>query len=114
MMKKNTLTRVLGVAALCCASSSASLAQSLDKTPAPRDLYREGKALFVQKAYAASLSPLQAYLRQAADEPRPAHASGRPHHAEYMLACAPNAPRWSTAPRNILRATTVQAPHRYS
>ena len=88
MMKKNTLTRILGVAALCCASSSASLAQSLDKTPAPRDLYREGKALFVQKAYAASLSPLQAYLRQAADEPRSADALGRRDEAEYMLACA--------------------------
>ena len=87
-MKKKTLTRILGLAALCCASPSASSAQSLDKTPAPRDFYREGEALFVQKAYAASLSPLQAYLRQAADEPKSVDALTRQAEAEYMLACA--------------------------
>ena len=87
-MKKKTLTRILGLAALCCASPSAISAQSLDKTPAPRDFYREGEALFAQKAYAASLSPLQAYLRQAADEPKSADALTRQAEAEYMLACA--------------------------
>ena len=87
-MKKKTLTRILGLAALCCASPSASSAQSLDKTPAPRDFYREAKALFTQRAYAAALSPLQAYLRQAGDEPRSAAGLSRRAEAEYMLACA--------------------------
>lgn len=112
-MKKKTLTRILGVAALCCASSSASLAQSLDKTPVPRDLFREGKALFVQKAYAASLSPLQAYLRQAADEPRSADALDRRDEAEYMLACAAyelGDPRAAQLLRDFL-ATHPATPH---
>ena len=87
-MKKKSLTRILGLAALCCASPWAVSAQSLDKTPAPRDLYREGKALFTQRAYAAALSPLQAYLRQAGDEPRSAAGLSRRAEAEYMLACA--------------------------
>ncbi len=87
-MKKKTLTRLSGLAALCVAFPLATAAQSLDKTPAPRDLYREGKALFLQQAYAAAQSPLQAYLRQAADEPKSADALTRQAEAEYMLACA--------------------------
>ena len=87
-MKKKTLTRLSGLAALCVAFPLATAAQSLDKTPAPRDLYREGKALFLQQAYAAAQSPLQAYLRQADDEPRSAADLTRRSEAEYMLACA--------------------------
>lgn len=86
-MKKNNLTRHLLGLALCC-TASASLAQSVAKTPAPRDLYQTGRELFVQKAYAAAQSPLQDYLRQAADEPRSAAEEARRAEAEYMLACA--------------------------
>ena len=81
-MKKKTLTRLSGLAALCVAFPLATAAQSLDKTPAPRDLYREGKALFLQQAYAAAQSPLQAYLRQADDEPRSAADLTRRSEAE--------------------------------
>ena len=112
-MKKKTLTRILGLAALCCVSASPSRAQSLDKTPAPRDFYREGKALFAQKAYAASLSPLQTYLRQAADEPRSADALARQAEAEYMLACAAyelGDPRAADLLRDFL-ATHPDTPH---
>lgn len=87
-MKRKSLTRMLGLAALCCASPVASPAQSLDKTPAPRDFYREGRTLFTHKDYAAALSPLQAYLRQAGDEPESAATLTRRAEAEYMLACA--------------------------
>ena len=112
-MKKKTLTRILGLAALCCVSASPSRAQSLDKTPVPRDFYREGKALFVQKAYAASLTPLQAYLRQAADEPKSADALVRQAEAEYMLACAAyelGDPRAAELLRDYL-ATHPATPH---
>ena len=112
-MKKKTLTRILGLAALCCASPSAISAQSLDKTPAPRDFYQEGKALFAQKAYAASLSPLQAYLRQTADEPKSADALTRQAEAEYMLACAAyelGDPRAADILRDFL-ATHPDTPH---
>ena len=81
-----TLTTLLGFA-FCC-TSSACLAQSLGKASTPRELYREGKTLFLQKAYAAAVSPLQAYLRQWKETGQSPAAEGERAEAEYMLACA--------------------------
>jgi outer membrane protein assembly factor BamD (BamD/ComL family) len=49
--------------ALCCAPLLAS-AQTSEKSTSPKRLYQEGQTLFQQKAYAAAISPLQAYVRQ--------------------------------------------------
>ena len=49
--------------ALCCAPLLAS-AQTSEKSTSPKRLYKEGQTLFQQKAYAAAISPLQAYVHQ--------------------------------------------------
>ena len=79
---KHSLTRLLGLA-LCC-YSSAGLAQSPDGKATPQELYSEGQALFQQKAFAAAIPPLKAYLQSGADGGN----GSASQEAAYMLACA--------------------------
>ena len=57
---KHKISRIL-CTALCCAPLLAS-AQTSEKSTSPKRLYQEGQTLFQQKAYAAAISPLQAYV----------------------------------------------------
>ncbi len=85
-MKKQSFSRILGLA-LCCMPLSA-WAQKTDKVPVPQQLYNEGYELFRQKAYAAALSPLEAYLKQTGSGRLPATEATQRAEAEYMLVCA--------------------------
>lgn len=84
---KHTAFRTLLCTALCCTALLAS-AQTGEKDTSPQRLYQEGRTLFRQKAYAAAVAPLQAYVRrlQAAGLPLP--RTGERQEAEYMLVCA--------------------------
>lgn len=44
--------------------------------------------MFQQKAYAAAISPLQAYVRQMNADGKPLPDTGERQEAEYMLVCA--------------------------
>lgn len=59
---KNKLSRIL-CTALCCAPLLAT-AQTSENITSPQRLYQEGQSLFQQKAYAAAIPPLQAFVRQ--------------------------------------------------
>lgn len=83
---KHRIFRLL-CAALCCAPLLAT-AQTSEKISSPQRLYREGQSLFRQKAYAAALPPLQAFVRQMAADGNPLPATGEREEAEYMLVCA--------------------------
>ena len=54
----------------------------------PQRLYQEGQSLFQQKAYAAAIPPLQAFVRQIDAEGKPLPVAGERMEAEYMLVCA--------------------------
>lgn len=73
--------------ALCCAPLLA-IAQTSEKTTSPQRLYQEGQTLFRQKAYAAAIAPLQAFVRQIDADGKPLPATGEREEAEYMLVCA--------------------------
>ena len=49
--------------ALCCAPLLAT-AQTGGKITSPQRLYEEGESLFRQKAFAAAMPPLQAFIKQ--------------------------------------------------
>lgn len=83
---KHKISRIL-CTALCCAPLLAA-AQTGEKNTSPQKLYQEGKTLFLQKAYTAAISPLQAYVRQLDAEGNPLPATGKLQEAEYMLVCA--------------------------
>jgi len=83
---KNKLSRIL-CTALCCAPLLAT-AQTSEKITSPQRLYQEGQSLFQQKAYAAAIPPLQAFVRQIDTEGKPLPATGERMEAEYMLVCA--------------------------
>ena len=83
---KHKISRIL-CTALCCAPLLAN-AQTSEKSTSPQRLYQEGQILFQQKAYAAAISPLQAFVRQMDAEGKPLPATGERQEAEYMLVCA--------------------------
>ena len=83
---KHKISRIL-CTALCCAPLLAS-AQTSEKSTSPKRLYQEGQTLFQQKAYAAAISPLQAYVRQMNAGGKPLPDTGERQEAEYMLVCA--------------------------
>ena len=83
---KHKISRIL-CTALCCAPLLAS-AQTSEKSTSPKRLYQEGQTLFQQKAYAAAISPLQAYVRQMNADGKPLPDTGERQEAEYMLVCA--------------------------
>ena len=83
---KHRISRIL-CTALCCAPLLAN-AQTSEKNTSPRRLYQEGQTLFRQKAYAAAISPLQAFVRQMNAEGKPLPSAGEQQEAEYMLVCA--------------------------
>ena len=83
---KHKISRIL-CTALCCAPLLAN-AQTSEKSTSPQRLYQEGQTLFQQKAYAAAISPLQAFVRQMNTEGKPLPATGERQEAEYMLVCA--------------------------
>ena len=73
--------------ALCCAPLLAT-AQTGGKITSPQQLYEEGESLFRQKAFAAAMPPLQAFIKQTDAEGAPVSAAGNKEEAEYMLVCA--------------------------
>lgn len=83
---KHKISRIL-CTALCCAPLLAN-AQTSEKSTSPQRLYQEGQTLFQQKAYAAAISPLQAFVRQQNAEGKPLPATGERQEAEYMLVCS--------------------------
>ena len=83
---KHKISRIL-CTTLCCAPLLAS-AQTSEKSTSPKRLYQEGQTLFQQKAYAAAISPLQAYVRQMNADGKPLPDTGERQEAEYMLVCA--------------------------
>lgn len=83
---KDKLSRIL-CTALCLTPLLAS-AQNSEKKTSPDRLFQEGQALFRQKAFPASLTPLQAYLEQMRKVGNPLPATGNIEEAEYMLVCA--------------------------
>lgn len=83
---KNKLSRIL-CTALCCAPLLAT-AQTSENITSPQRLYQEGQSLFQQKAYAAAIPPLQAFVRQTDAEGKPLPVAGERMEAEYMLVCA--------------------------
>lgn len=83
---KHKITRIL-CTALCCAPLLAN-AQTSEKSTSPQRLYQEGQTLFQQKAYAAAISPLQAFVHQQNAEGKPLPATGERQEAEYMLVCS--------------------------
>lgn len=83
---KHKISRIL-CTVLCCTPLLAT-AQTSEKTTSPQRLYQEGLTLFQQKAYAAAISPLQAFVRQMAADGKPLPATGKREEAEYMLVCA--------------------------
>lgn len=83
---KNKLSRIL-CTALCCAPLLAT-AQTSENITSPQRLYQEGQSLFQQKAYAAAIPPLQAFVRQIDAEGKPLPVAGERMEAEYMLVCA--------------------------
>ena len=83
---KHKIYRIL-CTALCCAPLLAT-AQTSEKTTSPQRLYEEGQNLFRQKAFAAAMSPLQAFIKQTGAEGNPLPTAGEKEEAEYMLVCA--------------------------
>ena len=79
------LYRILCAALYCCAPLWASAQTAAGETSAAA-LYHEGEMLFRQQAYAASVLPLQNYLRRTEQPASPADADRR-REAEYMLVC---------------------------
>lgn len=61
--------------ALCCAPLLAT-AQTGGKITSPQRLYEEGESLFRQKAFAAAMPPLQAFIKQTDAEGAPVSAAG--------------------------------------
>ena len=83
---KHKIYRIL-CTALCCAPLLAT-AQTSEKTTSPQRLYEEGQNLFRQTAFAAAMSPLQAFIKQTGAEGNPLPTAGEKEEAEYMLVCA--------------------------
>ena len=83
---KHKIYRIL-CTARCCAPLLAT-AQTSEKTTSPRRLYEEGQNLFRQKAFAAAMSPLQAFIKQTGAEGNSLPTAGEKEEAEYMLVCA--------------------------
>lgn len=83
---KYTLSRIL-CTALCCAPLVVS-AQTAEKETSPRQLFQEGQSLFRQCAYAASILPLQHYVRLTEQGHQPMPDTDEREEAGYMLACA--------------------------
>ena len=83
---KHKIYRIL-CTALCCAPLLAT-AQTGEKITSPQRLYQEGQSLFRQKAFAAAIPPLQAFIEQTGAEGNPLPATGEKEEAEYMLVCA--------------------------
>lgn len=69
------------ICAVACCVPLALTAQTSEKITSPVNLYKEGKELFIQKNYAAAVTPLQAFVKQ-----RPQAALKE--EAEYMLVCS--------------------------
>lgn len=84
-MKNKLLTRIL-YAALCWIPLSAA-AQTSGNDTSPQQLYREGRALFQQKAYSAAVMPLQTFIRETGDRGKLQSVAGVRMEAEYMLTC---------------------------
>jgi len=70
-----------------CVISLTSKAQQSDKTSTTQQLFAEGLSLFQQKAFAASVVPLQMFLEETEKSGFGAEAEIQRHEAEYMLAC---------------------------
>lgn len=83
---KHKIYRIL-CTALCCAPLLAT-AQTGEKITSSQRLYQEGQSLFRQKAFAAAIPPLQAFIEQTGAEGNPLPATGEKEEAEYMLVCA--------------------------
>ena len=83
---KYTLSRIL-CTALCCAPLVVS-AQTSEKETSPRQLFQEGQSLFRQRAYAASILPLQHYVQLTEQGHQPMPDTDEREEAGYMLACA--------------------------
>lgn len=65
-----------------------SVAQSPTESASVARLYQEGRMLFLQRAYAAALSPLRAYVQQTDANLLTATSLAKRMEAEYMLVCA--------------------------
>lgn len=78
--------KLLLIAVLCNASLT-GMAQHSDKTATASELYNQGQQLFKQKAYAASVVPLQKFLQEAMQAGYGAEAENQKLEAEYMLVC---------------------------
>ena len=71
-----------------CLRTLLATAQTGGKITSPQRLYEEGESLFRQKAFAAAMPPLQAFIKQTDAEGVPVSASRHKEEAEYMLVCA--------------------------
>ena len=83
---KDKLSRMLCTAALCCAPLLGT-AQTAEPSTSPQSQYEEGCNLFRQKAYAAALVPLRAFVDRC-DSPLCPQSAAQRQEAAYMLACA--------------------------
>lgn len=71
-----------------CLMPLLAAAQDTEDNPAAQRLYQEGRTLFRQKAYAAAVAPLKAFVLQTEADGCPPAAAGTLTEAEYMLVCA--------------------------
>ncbi len=94
--------------ALCCAPLLAT-AQTGGKITSPQQLYEEGESLFRQKAFAAAMSPLQAFIKQTGAEGTPLSTAGEKEEAEYMLVCAEYELRTPNS-IELLRSISIRIP----
>ena len=83
---KNKFSRIL-CTALCCAPLLAAAQTDPQATDLQR-YYQEGRNLFQQKAYTASVAPLQQFIRLADGQGEQPEWTEERQEAEYMLACA--------------------------
>ena len=83
---KNKFSRIL-CTALCCAPLLAAAQTDPQATDLQR-YYQEGRNLFQQKAYTASVAPLQTFIRLADRQGAQPSLVEERQEAEYMLVCA--------------------------
>lgn len=76
------------VCATLCGVPQAGMAQTGHADTDVRQLYREGRTLFEQQAYAASVLPLSEFLRLRPTDGQGPEGSMERQEAEYMLLCA--------------------------
>lgn len=85
-MMKRRFSRIFCIA--LCMTPLMAAAQTYEGSPAAQRLYEEGRTLFRQKAYAAALTPLKAFVQQTEACGEPTSTAGSLLEAEYMLVCA--------------------------